>query len=134
MAYNINHKHLFHSGTAKKPVYLRSFLLGRIIKIVISSNLQRRPSIFKEFFAWKKNKDFFYSNLPSCLGHFLQFIICSLKNGWWWRPCRDATNERSFFFVWSSYFEGTHFKCKVYVCKTDIFNPRILMVDTLREA
>ena len=55
----ISHKRLFHSGTAKKPVYLGSFLLGRIIKIVISSNLQRRPSIFKEFFAWKKNRDFF---------------------------------------------------------------------------
>ena len=27
----------------------KSFLLGRIIRISISSNLQRRPSIFREF-------------------------------------------------------------------------------------
>ena len=55
----ISHERLFHSGTAKKPVYLRSFLLGRIIEIVNSSNLQRRPSIYKEFFAWKKTNKFF---------------------------------------------------------------------------
>ena len=42
----------------------------------------------------------FYSNLPSYLGHFLQFIMCSLKNQprqlpwlpwWWWRPCLVCT-------------------------------------------
>ena len=32
------------------PVYLGFFLLGRIIKIFISSNLLRRTRIFKEFF------------------------------------------------------------------------------------
>ena len=66
----ISHKRLFHSGTAKKPVYLRSFLLGRIIKIVNSSNLQRRPSIFKEFFAWKHNKDFLFKS-AKLFGPFL---------------------------------------------------------------
>ena len=79
-------------------------MLGRIMKIFISSILQRRPRIFKEsfllgriikpffqfckkdtvylrsFFAWQKNKDFFSSNLPSFMGHFLQFIIVSKIN------------------------------------------------------
>ena len=48
----INHKHLFiHTQQKSFHIYLRScYLLGRIIKIFISSNLQRRPRIFNEYF------------------------------------------------------------------------------------
>ena len=46
-------------------------MLGRIIEIVNSSNLQRRPSIFKEFFASKKNKDFFLFKSAKLFGPFL---------------------------------------------------------------
>jgi hypothetical protein len=39
-----------NQGKNTKSLYQESFLLGRIIKIFISSNLQRRPRSFKEFF------------------------------------------------------------------------------------
>ena len=66
------------------------FMLGRIIKICISSFLQRRPSIFKKIFCLV---EFIFSNLPSYLGHFL--VHYCPKNQprqlpwlpwWWWRP------------------------------------------------
>jgi hypothetical protein len=79
----ISHKRLFHTGTAKNPVYLRSFLLGKIIKIVISSNLQRRPSIFKEYFAWKKNKDFFIQICQAvwAISYSLLYVVSKINQG-----------------------------------------------------
>ena len=45
-------------------IFKESFLLGRMIKIFISSNLQRRPRIFKEFFMLGRlMKIFFFSIL-----------------------------------------------------------------------
>ena len=69
--------------TAKKPVYLRSFLPGRIIKIVISSNLQRKPSIFKEYFAWKKNKDFFIQICQAvwAISYSLLYVVSKINQG-----------------------------------------------------
>ena len=73
---NNNNIHFFNS--ANKTQYIQEdFLLGRII--FIFPILQKRHSI-RSFFAWQKNKDFFPSNLPSCLGHFLYFIIVSKIN------------------------------------------------------
>jgi hypothetical protein len=42
------------SNLQRRPSIFRDlFLLSRIIKIFVSSNLQRRPRIFKElFYAW----------------------------------------------------------------------------------
>ena len=79
----ISHKRLFHTGAAKNPVYLRSFLLGKIIKIVISSNLQRKPSIFKEYFAWKKNKDFFIQICQAvwAISYSLLCVVSKINQG-----------------------------------------------------
>ena len=47
-------KIVISSNLQRRPRIFKKFfvMLGRIIKISISSILQRRPSIFKEFFAW----------------------------------------------------------------------------------
>ena len=63
-------------------------MLGRIIKIFVSSNLQGRPSIFKKIFAWQNNIHFFNSAKKTqyTQGVFLlqicqaQFIIVSKIN------------------------------------------------------
>ena len=36
----------------RQSIFREFFILGRMIKIFIFSSLQRRPSIFKDFFAW----------------------------------------------------------------------------------
>ena len=56
-------------------------MLGRKIEIFNFSILKKRPRIFKEsFLLGRIIKIFISSNLPSCLGHFLQFIIVSKIN------------------------------------------------------
>ena len=58
-------------------------MLGRIIKIVISSNLQRRPSIFKEFFAWKNDKDFFIQICQAvwAISYSLLCVVSKINQG-----------------------------------------------------
>ena len=58
-------------------------MLGRIIKITIASNLQRRPSTFKEFFAWKKNKDFFIQICQAvwAISYSLLYVVSKINQG-----------------------------------------------------
>ena len=69
-------KYIFLQFCKEDPVHLRRvFLLGRIIKIFISSNLQRRPRIFKEFFMLGRMiKIYFFSILQRRLRIFNEFF------------------------------------------------------------
>ena len=51
-------------------------MLGRMVKVFISSILQRRPSIFKEFFfAWWNENTFISSNLQRRPSIFKEFFM-----------------------------------------------------------
>ena len=70
------------SNLQRRPsIFNEFFMLGRIIKIFISSILQGRPSIFKEFFFLlgrvKKDTYFFKSAKFSMLGRKIKIFFSS---------------------------------------------------------
>ena len=80
----VNHQKMpFSDPTHPFDDVILEWSLGRIIKIVISSNLQRRPSIFKEFFAWKKNKDFFIQICQAvwAISYSLLHVVSKINQG-----------------------------------------------------
>ena len=74
---------IISSNLQRRPsIFEEFFMLGRIIKIFISSILQRRPSIFKEFFLLgriKKNIYFFKSARKPKDIYYLMSFLCLVE-------------------------------------------------------
>ena len=80
-------------------IFKESFLLGRIIKIFISSNLQRRPSIFRDFLLGRIIEIFIFSIPKRRPSIFKEFFVL-LSRIFFFQFCKEDPVYLRSFFAW----------------------------------
>ena len=83
MVYRIIEIFISSNLQGRPRIFKEFFVIGRLIKIFISSNLKRRQGIFKEFFTLgRKIRIFFFFKSAKLFGPFIiAYIVSKINQG-----------------------------------------------------